>query len=126
MGTTGTWNPIPSRHQGTVIRNVLLLCRLLLRIQPLPSMLVFHKEREEDLTPQKRRLGVEISRHFGRKGRKETIRLASWVFGVGKHSEEKEMVGLTLHLKMLTAKQLGGLGSFEAGILRESRRQAPG
>lgn len=34
------------------------------------------------------------------------------MFGVGKHSAGKKMVGLTLHLKMLKAKQLGGLGSF--------------
>lgn len=53
---------------------------------------------------------MEISRHFRRKGRKETIRHASWMLELENiQRREKKMVGLTLPLKMLEAKQLGKL-----------------
>ena len=46
------------------------------------SMPVITGRRDKTILDPKEEVGSGNLRHFGRKGKKETIRLASWMFGV--------------------------------------------
>lgn len=98
----------PSSHT-----DVLTLFRWLLRTQLLPSMPVLTGRREKTILYPGEEVGSANLRHFGRKGRKETTRLAAYMFGIWKHLEEGK-VGLTLHLK---TRQPCGLDTLKASTL---------